>query len=450
MRAALKKMVTGLLDRRMRPLARRTERQEIMLRELAEAQFRTRAVVKREQGRPIRLVFICHLPSLWSCFDSIYQAAIQDPAFAVTVVGLPYRHPTLPAGQYKDEEVRQFLAARGIAAVPAYDRETKAWLRPSRLLADYVFYQTPYDLLPASWSVSRLAMLGRVCYLPYGTILSAGPVGDFALPTDYFRYASFIFADNPYLSRRIVEKFRKEPWFQARRVLLTGHPKLDYLQTRPHLDGTIWPRGARSGLRRVLWNTRWRTTENNCHFFTYKDFFFDFCRRRPDVDFAFRPHPFCFQNFIQTGEMSAAAVEAFQAAYAAQPNMTVDRTGDYRNTFLTSDLLVSDMSSLLVEFLATGKPVVYTHREDGFNEHARALAEGFYWVRNAAELEQTLDQLLRGADPLREKRQHLIREHLYQPEGGASRNILEIIREDFAQLAPGPRHARFENVVFAD
>jgi CDP-glycerol glycerophosphotransferase (TagB/SpsB family) len=111
--------------------------------------------------------------------------------------------------------------------------------------------------------------------------------------------------------------------------------------------------------------------------------------------------------------------------------MTLDKGGDYVDTFLTSDILVSDISSMLTEFFATGKPVVYAHRVDGFNELGHRFAEGFYWVRNATELDQTLTMLISGNDPLRVKRQELMKSLLFLPQGGAGLRIKEILKTDF-------------------
>jgi CDP-glycerol glycerophosphotransferase (TagB/SpsB family) len=111
--------------------------------------------------------------------------------------------------------------------------------------------------------------------------------------------------------------------------------------------------------------------------------------------------------------------------------MAIDRSGDYQSTFLTSDVLVSDTSSMLIEYLLTEKPIVYTHRIDLFNELGRSLSEGFYWARNATELTSTLEMLIAGKDPLRDKRKQLIKTLLFTPEGGSGPRIKEALKTHF-------------------
>jgi len=72
---------------------------------------------------------------------------------------------------------------------------------------------------------------------------------------------------------------------------------------------------------------------------------------------------------------------------------------------------------------------------DVFNELGRKLSEGFYWVRNTAEMDQTLAMLLSGYDPLREKRNELANSILFMPEGGAGLGIKEAIASDFHNVA---------------
>jgi CDP-glycerol glycerophosphotransferase (TagB/SpsB family) len=112
-------------------------------------------------------------------------------------------------------------------------------------------------------------------------------------------------------------------------------------------------------------------------------------------------------------------------------NMNLDREADYHVTFFTSDILVSDTSSMMLEYFGTGKPIVYTHRIDVFNELGRKLAEGFYWVNNATELKATLEMLISGNDPLRDKRKELAAEVLFLPKEGSGSYIRKLIREDF-------------------
>jgi hypothetical protein len=368
---------------------------------------------------------------MWPLFESVYAQACRDPALQPVVLALPYRHSTLPAGQYRDERIADFLRPLGIPVVEAVDRNTGVWLEPRDLDADYVFFQTPYRLYADSWNVERVAVHARVCYIPYGCTLFSGSVDSVSHPEPFFRHVSLTFTENAHGQRLFEEKFRNAPWYRQSSFVLTGYPKLDHMQARAPTPRGVWKRPSGEAALRILWTPRWRTEEGNCHFFDYKDVLFDFCRDRTDRELVFRPHPLCLQNFIKTGELTAEQLGSLRDGYAGSPNMVLDESGDYRSTFLSSDVLVSDVSSMLFEYFATGKPIVYTHRVDVFNDLGRTLSEGFYWVRDADELRSTLEKLQQGNDPLAERRRELIDTVVRMAPDSAGGAVVRALKRDF-------------------
>lgn len=427
LRKSAKKLILLLIN----PILRKFEHQECMIKTLADANFRTRAMFKRTQNQPINVLFVCHMSALWSMFDSIYDKLVNDSEFNPIVVALPYKHGTLPDGQYKDDGVFTFLQEIGVNVIRGYDNEKDEWLDPATLKPDYVFYQTPYNFFPESWLVRSVSMIAQVCYFPYATSLFRGEVDETVHPVSFFRFTSKFFIESSLCEKNLISRLKKESWFSKERFVISGYPKFDYLTEQSQLSGKAWRRGIREDVRRVLWTPRWNTGEGNCHFFDYKDYFIDFCSKHQNVDFIFRPHPLCLQNLIKTGELSGNDLEAMEFKYSNSQNMALDRNAMYQDTFLSSDILVSDISSMLLEFFATGKPLIYTHRVDVFNELGKKLSEGFYWVRNATELTDTLEMLIAGNDPLKEKRKEIIKSLLYLPKGGASLKIKEAILFDF-------------------
>lgn len=428
--ALLRGSVRRLLRRLVRPTVEQLALHQQLLAEQKVANLRTRALLKRHSGEPIRVVFVCHGRAMWSLFESVYYAALNDPGFEPVVVALPYRHSTLPEGSYRDEKMAEFLRPLGIPVIEGVDAQTGRWLEPQQLQADYVFFQTPYRIFHETWHVERVSIHAKVCYIPYGSTLFSGSVERVSHPEEFFRNVWLTFTEHAHGQRLFVDKFAAAPWFRASSFVLTGYPKLDGMMSSGPVPQGVWEQPAHPAGLRVLWTPRWRTEEGNCHFFDYKDVLADFCSGRQDRELVFRPHPLCLQNFVKTGEMSPHQVDALRSQYRDAPNMVLDETGDYRGTFLSSSVLVSDVSSMLFEYFATGKPIVYTHRVDVFNELGRTLAEGFYWVRNADELRATLTHLQQGHDPLAVRRQELIASVVRMSPDSAGEAIVRALRRD--------------------
>lgn len=396
-----------------------------------DSDFRTRAELKRAQNQPIHIVFVCHMPALWNMFDSVYKAAAEDSNFHATVVALPYRHGTLSEGQYKDDGVFEYLRGIKVNVISGYDKEKDEWLNPGALNPDYIFYQTPYRNFPDSWSAENLSLIARICYVPYGGCIYSGVVDETVNPISFFEYVKIIFKENQYTKDVFVQRFEDKHWFFSKSVFISGCPKLDFLTETSRCHGKLWRRALHENVKRVLWTPRWHSAEGNCHFFDYKQFFVEYCTSHQNVDFIFRPHPLSLQNFIKTGELSLGELKSMESVYELSSNMIIDKGGGYEDTFLTSDILVSDMSTILFEYFATGKPIIYTHRVDHFNDFGKKLSKGFYWVTNATELNNTLEMLVSGHDPLKTKREE-IRDSLYfVPDKGSGQFIKDAIFNDY-------------------
>ncbi len=438
MKSALKKLAQSLADRLFKRLTGRSAMEAAGLANRKDVGLKVERATKGTPDRPIHLVFVCHMPALWGMFDTIHRAASADRDFKTTVVALPCMHPNLAPGRYSDLGIYDYLKARGVNAIEGYVKKQDAWLTPESLAPDYVLFQTPYNLFPRLWSAGHISTFAKVCYVPYATTLFRGEVDEIVHPESFFSAASLVFAENSVTRDRLIDRFKSRPWFRQEAVVLSGSPKLDYVNTKNGSGETAWKQGITNERTRILWTPRWWTNDGSCHFFYYKTYFADFCARHEEVDFVFRPHPLSIQNFLNTGELSQADLERMELSYERSSNMAIDRAGDYQSTFLTSDVLVSDISSMLIEYLLTEKPIVYTHRVDLFNELGRSLSEGFYWVRNSEELTSTLEMLIAGSDPLRAKRRELIQTLFFMPEGGAGLRIKETMKADFRRRGSIP------------
>lgn len=411
------------------------EQQENIMYVIAKESIKLRLKLKKIQNTPINVLFVCHEPALWSMYDSIYRAMSEDSRFLPKIITLPYKHDgTLPTGEYKDAGIDTFFEERDITVIRGYNKESQKWIKPNELEPDYLFFQTPYNLFPSAWTVNQVSLIANVCYVPYGTGLFKGEVECCSHPPDFFKFVTLIFKENVSAKEEILKIFSPYDWFDEKKVIISGFPKLDGLVKKMYSSGTskIWKKGLSKKVKRILWTPRWRTSEGTCHFFDYKDFFINFCNmHQKKVDFAFRPHPLFFQNFIKTGEMTYKEIQNMNAKYGNMLNMAIDRTGDYQETFLSSDILVSDISSLLIEYLATGKPIVYTHRVNTFNDTGNAISAGFYWVHNEKELETVLEMLISDRDPLQNIRKNLIKSVLCaKEESNAGKIIKEAICND--------------------
>jgi len=387
--------------------------------------------IKISQKQAIHTVFVCHSPSLWGALESVYQTILADSDFIVSIIAVPYMHSTFSDNEFHEGGMIEFLEKKKIVFIPGYNVKNKSWLDLQKLSPDYIFFQTPYDSqFPFFYTSAYVSLFARVCYVPYyGTLLYEGDVDKTTHPIDFFKNVSYYFVAHSEEQEDVAKKFSQI--FPIINIINSGSPKTDYILNKPSTTRSTWKLGLEKQLIRILWTPRWQTSEGFCHFFDYKDYLLNFIETHIEIDFLFRPHPLCMQNFLNTGELSQAKYDEMLLLFDNMRNAKIDFSNDYQDTILTTDILISDMSSILYEFFMTGKPIIYTHRINGFNKFASKLAKGFYWVHNKTELEHTLQMLLSGEDPLKPLRQKLLKELLVNSPSGASTLIKETIKNDF-------------------
>ena len=102
--------------------------------------------------------------------------------------------------------------------------------------------------------------------------------------------------------------------------------------------------------------------------------------------------------------------------------------GDYFNLFMSSDLLITDCVSFLLEYIPCGSPLIRLERSkrDNMSNLGKEILKGIYRVYNFKELNKVFNQLIvEDKDPLKE-----IREDINVRIAGKGKNAsLNIVKE---------------------
>ena len=385
-----------------------------------------------KRNKNINVIFVCQSPSSWGSFDSAYKEMISDPTFNVTIVVAPMKHSVYGDNEYHEIGMAKLLKNKGYKFIYGYNPQSTVWVNLQQLSPDYVFFVTPYNShVPFIYTSEYVSLFAKVCYIPYyGTLIYRGAVDSGAHPINFFKHVSFYFVTHELEKEGVLERLRGV--LRPENVVTSGSPKTDYIFNHDAVQGNNWKLGINPNLTKILWCTRWVTSDGTCHFFDYRDYFLEFAELHPNVDILFRPHPLSFKNFLKTGELSQEEYEKMIMQYDNSQNAKIDNSNEYHNTFMIADFLVSDMSSILFEYFLTGKPIIYTHRKNTFNEFGAKIASGFYWVTNQDELDKTMKMLLKGEDPKKTIRQKLMKDLLLNPLGkSASKIIIETLKQDY-------------------
>ena len=388
---------------------------------------------KVANGEKLRVLFICHRPAVWGALKTVYEAFREDNMFETLMVTVPQVDCLNPAG-YVDEGADTFF--REYDPVIGFDKDTKQYLDIKSLKPDIVFFQQPYDVMrERNYRSNQVNKYAKIAYVSYFSIfpksLNDVAVLNTCYPTTFFSHISYFFSQNTEEDEHI-RKLLEEAKIYNTKVFLTGYPKYDDLNRYKDASPAIWNRPDDNNGFKILWTPRWTTNENNCHFFDYIDRWFDFCGENPNVDFVFRPHPQAWTEWAHTGEFTPRQQAELRNQFSQMDNMSIDESKEYLETFYSSDCLVSDVSSMALQYILTGKPVVYCHKQNGKMHFIRdsVIGSSLYWAENWDEVKGYLQQLKKGMDPLKEKRLEAIRtEYRIDSQIKAGEKIKESIKQ---------------------
>lgn len=359
---------------------------------------------KRNKKKKLTVVFIVQFIPAWNKFEPIYTAMNVDSRFNPVVLCVPINLSDLEKKKPGNIEnpVYNFFMGQGYDAVNAISVDGK-WRELKDLDPDYIFHTRPYDyLLPEPYKSRNSKYYALNCNVMYGAPVST-EFYDTVWNDSYFRNIFCYFSLDKNEMKDFESYFSKKNGRTGHRCFPFGATGLSNIMT--YKDEHFEQIECK---KRVLWSPRWSTDRKvgGSNFFRYQNWFFNISREYPNVIFTVRPHPLMFDNFVRTGEMTESEVEQFRTRCKNESNIILDESEDYVKTLWSTDILVSDISGIMVEYAITNKPLIYCTSEIEWNmvQSSQKLLSVNYIANNEIELYHIIKRLLDGHDDKKSSR----------------------------------------------
>lgn len=209
---------------------------------------------------------------------------------------------------------------------------------------------------------------------------------------------------------------------------VTGYLKMDKM-------ASITP--AKRERKRIIispHHTVWGwSTLNIGNFLSYCDLFKELPKRYPQIDFVFRPHPLLFSNLLAHKIWSQEKIDAYLAELEANENAVYDYSGDYFEQFVNSDAMIHDCGSFIGEYLYTEKPCCYMLKsveqtKEGLVPLGQKCMENYYHAFKEEDIISFIeDVVLRGNDPMKERREQFVRTELKFNYPHATEDLVQML-----------------------
>lgn len=382
---------------------------------------RLKQVVKSNNKKkfPIVVVFLCQSTQMWWKINSIYERMKEDERFQIHMLVIPEISDSDKDASYR------FFSSFDSGAIRC--DEGGEYFDLKSLSPDYVFYQRPYDqYLPKCYQSGKVSAYAKICYCSYSFLLTCPGIIN-CMAKRFLRNVHIFLADTNYTCQYNRNRFRLSHADGSRKSLFVGYPIVEKI-VKNNIEE---PHDKPS----VLWTPRWSTSMEigGGNFFNYKDKVVDYVKKKEGIHLIFRPHPLTFFHFIETGEMTEEEADAYKQIYHNSADFELDENSNYFETFRKSDILISDISSMLFEWLVSGKPLIYCDTGAKLNDVMKYAIQGMYVTSSWEDVAQVLDNLLAGNDPLKEKREEICTELFGKNTGKITERCISCILDDFME-----------------
>lgn len=361
---------------------------------------------ERTEGK-LQIYFLPYKASMWDSMESVWREAANDPGCEAHVMPVPY-FDRLPGGELGDMHYEGGLFPEYVP-IEDYRRVPLAIVRP-----DVIYFHNPYDdrnlvtmVHPDYFSSALKNECGELVYIPYCV-------------SGYAISAKKIIASQqcpgPQNASAVV--MQSEAWKRACRghfpdqgkFLAAGSPKLDAIQqyAQTHDPSEIRRTMGIGAGRVILFNTSIAYFLQQRDWFAYAASVAEAMRESGQF-LIWRPHPLLESTIASMRPQEMERFKRFVAEMEDSESVLVDRLADPRAAIVAADALISDYSSLIMQFYVTGKPLYVTETTRAIRSRRETVLAFDYfdaYFEEDMSVTDFIDMVGRGEDekkPLREK-----------------------------------------------
>lgn len=378
-------------------------------------------VAELRQKPVIKVLFVLNELAVWKT-EMLYLAMKRHPRFDV-IIGLTISNENSPS-KNMDEflKLTNYLDDKGYKYVDLVPEMVRKVIKP-----DIVFYQKPYKgFVPGVVELENLPdCLSCFAQYAFNTLKKEWAVNSYLC-----LYSWLVFCEN----EETFHFSRQSPPLKGKNRLLTGLPFSDELMLPKKAFSDPWKSQNRIK-KRIIWAPHYSISSKDgwlfySTFLKNAEIMLSMAQKYKDyVQFAFKPHP------LLANRLDCAWGREKRMAYYHQwetMENTQVSTGKYLDLFKYSDAMIHDSCSFTVEYHYTHNPVMYLLSEDVVHDDQMQFAkEAFdlhYKGTTAEDIEQFIQNVIKGVDPRKEERLGYYNRHLVPPHNKtACENIVNAI-----------------------
>lgn len=373
-----------------------------------------------------KCVFLVPFESTWKC-DKLYNIMEHHPRFYPLIIVCPVINYGRDNMLEQMDRCYNTFKDKGYRVLKAYNINSNHYIDLQQdIKPDLIFYTNPYKgLVDERYYITNLKNILSV-YIPYY----------------YNESADYNLAYDVLLHNLVWRRYLETPFHQTLAVrysrnkgintYVSGYPSIESLIDIQHSVSYKDWKSQDPRLKRIIWAPHHTVDENYDYqyssFLQYCDYMVELAQKYDKkVLIVFKPHP-VLRNKLEK-LWGKEKTDSYYLKWDTMPNTSLVE-GEYVDLFLSSDAMIHDSGSFIVEYLYCNKPVMRPLNgiplNKLHNEFGLRCLDNYYLAHNKEDIDQFVQNVINGVDPLKEQRTKFVNEVL-MPKGSPSQNIIDDI-----------------------
>ncbi|CAI3672839.1 TPR/glycosyl transferase domain-containing protein [Clostridium neonatale] len=368
-----------------------------------------------KNNRKIKVRFFFQMSIKWKAIESIYYAFLKDKSYDVKIISIP---------RYGVNDWK-ILDNNGVNYI-RYDEYNIIDDSP-----DIVFYNEADDTSrPIEFNSLYVSSMCKVVYIEgtlHNLVLNEKWIqGQITAPI--FEYAwKVIISDNDYYNLVVKNSNNK-----LNKVNLSN-PRWDNIYLNINKQKSInseWYEKIKNK-KVILWNPHFYIqNQNSSTFHIWIEYMLKTFWDNNKFSLIIRPHPNLFKSLKNIGIWTNYEINKFREFINNSDNIILDESIDYVGAFYISDALISDMSTFLLSYLPTKKPILYLEHPEHEIINDKNSLEFYYKAVKEKDVNKFLEDSIE-IDPLYKKRMDFLYKKVGKFDGKAGERIKEYIHIEY-------------------
>lgn len=381
----------------------------------------------------LEVVFMPYKVSMWDCLESIWRAADEDPECDAYVVPIPYYDRNsdhcVEKFHYEGGEYPDYVP---IVHYETYDLEEH---KP-----DVIYIHNPYDDLnyvtsvnPRFYSWRLKKHTDMLVYVPY---FVAGYYSSVSSVKKHI-FSCFTHADLVVVQSENQKRLFSLNGVSDEKMAALGNPKADYIiNVMPDIEIPKEWSDITAGKKVFLLNSSITKTINDNHWVEEMLAIIGLFRSEHNIVLLWRPHPLLRTSIKAMCSYKLKDFDYIMSALRDMENVIIDENSLAYSSMKLADAMISDYSSLVMQYSLTGKPVLLTVGSSKYKECKEVCFDYFsnYFVKDGVTVSEFVNRIMNDMDTRKEKRLKEVNQSLVNADGGCGCKVHRFVCEKLESI----------------